>query len=109
MVGEFRQSSSQTLSAGKTIKTSNTSVCVYIVPLELRTGTNSRMVAGATHRSLAFGELTDYHLFYLRTRCKPERLRVMWGEELTGPDDVFHVFECYITGEKNRNGVKVSE
>ena len=58
--------------------------------------------------SLAFGELTDYHLFYLRTR-KPERLRVMWGEELTGPDDVFHVFECYITGEKNRNGVKVSE
>ena len=30
----------------------------------------------------------------------------MWGEELTGPDDVFHVFECYITGEKNR---KVSE
>ena len=33
----------------------------------------------------------------------------MWGEELTGPDDVFHVFEWYITGEKNRNGVKVSE
>ena len=33
----------------------------------------------------------------------------MWGEELTGPDDVFHVFECYITGEKNRNGVKLSE
>ena len=31
----------------------------------------------------------------------------MWGEELTCPEDVCHVFECYITGEKNKNGVKV--
>ena len=57
--------------------------------------------------SPAFGELADYHLFYLRTRWKPERLRVMWGEELNCPEDVFHVFECYLTGNKNRNGVKV--
>jgi methylenetetrahydrofolate reductase (NADPH) len=58
--------------------------------------------------SPAFGELADYHLFYLRTRWKPERLRVMWGEELNCPEDVFHVFECYLTGNKNRNGVKVT-
>ena len=32
----------------------------------------------------------------------------MWGEELTREEDVFEVFECYITGKKNRNGVKVS-
>ena len=57
--------------------------------------------------SPAFGELADYHLFYLRTRWKPERLRVMWGEELNCPEDVFHVFECYLTGNKNKNGVKV--
>ena len=57
--------------------------------------------------SPAFGELTDYYLFYLRTRWKPERLRVMWGEELARVEDVFHVFECYLTGEKNKNGVKV--
>ncbi|CAI8042483.1 Methylenetetrahydrofolate reductase [Geodia barretti] len=56
--------------------------------------------------SPAFGELADYHLFYLRTRWKPERLRVMWGEELNCPEDVFHVFECYLTGNKNKNGVK---
>lgn len=31
----------------------------------------------------------------------------MWGEELEKEEDVFHVFECYITGMKNRNGVKV--
>ena len=40
-------------------------------------------------------------------RWKPERLRAMWGEELSCEEDVFHVFECYITGGKNRNGVKV--
>ena len=57
--------------------------------------------------SPAFGELKDYYLFYLRSRWKPERLRVMWGEELEKEEDVFHVFECYITGAKNRNGVKV--
>ena len=59
--------------------------------------------------SPAFGELTDYYLFYLRTRWKPERLWVMRGEELTCVEDVFHVFECYITGQKNKNGVKVQE
>ncbi|CAI8034938.1 Methylenetetrahydrofolate reductase, partial [Geodia barretti] len=58
--------------------------------------------------SPAFGELADYHLFYLRTRWKPERLRVMWGEELNCPEDVFHVFECYLTGNRNKNGVKVT-
>ena len=33
----------------------------------------------------------------------------MWGEELTKEEDVSHVFECYLTGEKNKNGVKVSK
>ncbi len=57
--------------------------------------------------SPAFGELQDYYLFYLRSRFKPERLRAMWGEELMCEEDVFDVFQCYVTGEKNRNGVKV--
>ena len=59
--------------------------------------------------SPAFGELKDYYLFYLRSRWKAERLRAMWGEELSKEADVSHVFECYLTGEKNKNGVKVSE
>lgn len=33
----------------------------------------------------------------------------MWGEELTGEESVFDVFTCYITGEPNKNGHKVSE
>ena len=49
----------------------------------------------------------DYYLFYLCLRSKPETCRAMWGEELVAVDDVHHVFECYITGEKNKNGVKV--
>ena len=57
--------------------------------------------------SPAFGELKDYYLFYLRSRFRPERLRAMWGEELTCLEDVFHVFECHITGQKNKNGIKV--
>jgi len=67
----------------------------------------SQMGAGGNSSSPAFGELTDYYLFYLRSRWKPERLRVMWGEELTSEEDVYHVFVCYITGKKNKNGVKV--
>ena len=65
------------------------------------------MVAGATPPVLHSGELRDYHIFYLRSRCKQERLRAMWGEELTRDEDVSEVFECYLTGKKNRNGVKV--
>lgn len=57
--------------------------------------------------SPAFGELRDYYLFYLKSRWKVEKLRAMWGEELTCEEDVFHVFQCYITNMKNRNGVKV--
>lgn len=33
----------------------------------------------------------------------------MWGEELTGEESVFEVFTCYITGEPNKNGYKVSD
>lgn len=33
----------------------------------------------------------------------------MWGEELTGEESAFEVFTCYITGEPNKNGHKVSD
>ena len=33
----------------------------------------------------------------------------MWGEELTCKEDVFHVFHCFITSHKNKNGVKVHD
>ena len=58
--------------------------------------------------SPAFGELKDYYLFYLRSSVKPSQLKTMWMESLTCERDVFDVFKCYISGEKNKNGVKVS-
>lgn len=58
--------------------------------------------------SPAFGELKDYYLFYLRSSAKPQQLKAMWNETLTCEKDVFEVFECYISGKKNKNGVKVS-
>lgn len=59
--------------------------------------------------SPAFGELKDYYLFYLKSKSPREELLKMWGEELTSEESVFEVFTCYITGEPNRNGYKVSE
>ncbi|XP_005528360.1 methylenetetrahydrofolate reductase (NADPH) isoform X4 [Poecile atricapillus] len=58
--------------------------------------------------SPAFGELKDYYLFYLKSKSPREELLKMWGEELTGEESVFEVFTCYITGEPNRNGYKVT-
>lgn len=57
--------------------------------------------------SPSFGDLTDHHLFYLRSRTKKEDLLKMWGQELTCMEDVFEVFKCYISGENNKAGVKV--
>ena len=59
--------------------------------------------------SPAFGELKDYYLFYLRSNAKPQQLKAMWMNMLTCEEDVFEVFECYISGKKNKNDVKVSE
>lgn len=56
----------------------------------------------------SFGDLSDYHLFYLRNRTKKDTLLKMWGEELNSANDVFDVFVSYISGENNANGVKVN-
>lgn len=57
--------------------------------------------------SAAFGELNDYYLFYLKSRAPKEELMKMWGHDLTCEQDVWDVFTNYITGEANKNGVKV--
>ncbi|XP_032087921.1 methylenetetrahydrofolate reductase isoform X3 [Thamnophis elegans] len=58
--------------------------------------------------SPAFGELKDYYLFYLKSKSPREELLKMWGEELTSEESVYEVFRCYIAGEANRNGHKVT-
>ncbi|KAI2661259.1 Methylenetetrahydrofolate reductase [Labeo rohita] len=57
--------------------------------------------------SPAFGELTDYYLFYLKSKSPKEALLQMWGEELMNEESVYEVFTNYITGQTNHNGHKV--
>ncbi|KAF4070595.1 hypothetical protein AMELA_G00287190 [Ameiurus melas] len=57
--------------------------------------------------SPAFGELTDYYLFYLKSKSTKEDLLKMWGEELTREESVYEVFTNYITAQPNQNGHKV--
>lgn len=58
--------------------------------------------------SPAFGELKDYYLFYLKSKSPREQLLKMWGEELASEESVFEVFACYLSGEPNQNGCKVT-
>ncbi|XP_071805205.1 methylenetetrahydrofolate reductase (NADPH)-like [Asterias amurensis] len=57
--------------------------------------------------SPAFGDLKDYHLFYLKSKSSKEELQKMWGEELSCEEDVFEIFKCYLDGEPNRYGHQV--
>ncbi|XP_044138018.1 methylenetetrahydrofolate reductase [Bufo gargarizans] len=58
--------------------------------------------------SPAFGELTDYYLFFLKSKSPRDQLLKMWGEELSSEESVFEVFTCYIMGNPNPNGHKVT-
>uniref|UniRef100_A0A670JXT2 MTHFR SAM-binding regulatory domain-containing protein n=1 Tax=Podarcis muralis TaxID=64176 RepID=A0A670JXT2_PODMU len=58
--------------------------------------------------SPAFGELKDYYLFYLKSKSPRDELLKMWGEELTSEESVFELFRCYIAGEPNKEGHKVT-
>ncbi|KAM7099758.1 methylenetetrahydrofolate reductase (NADPH) isoform 3-T3 [Molossus nigricans] len=58
--------------------------------------------------SPAFGELKDYHLFYLRSKAPRGQLLKMWGEELTSEESVVDVFVHYLSGEPNQNGCRVT-
>lgn len=59
--------------------------------------------------SPAFGNLKDYHLFYLRSRTTKENLRSQWGHELESEEDVWKVFTLFVSGEKNKAGSHVIE
>lgn len=49
----------------------------------------------------SFGMLTDYHLFYLKIDAPKDDLLEEWGRELASEEDVWHMFACYIGGERN--------
>lgn len=58
--------------------------------------------------SPSFSELTDHHLFFLRSPKGKETRSKMWGSSLDTIEDVYHVFQCYLTGKNNKWGHKVS-
>ena len=55
----------------------------------------------------SFAELTDHHLFYLRSRKNEAERKKMWGEKLDSLNDVYDVFKSYLTGKENNWGNKV--
>ena len=57
----------------------------------------------------SFGELKDYHLFFLGNKRDQQDLLNMWGSKLACVKDVFEVFVCYLTGKKNKQGYKVKD
>ena len=52
----------------------------------------------------SFGTLNDYHLFYMKIDATRDELLDEWGHELTCEEDIWKVFTCYISGEKNGAG-----
>ena len=54
--------------------------------------------------SPSFGKLTDYHLFYMKLDATRDQLLDEWGRELSGEEDVWRMFSCYISGEENQAG-----
>jgi len=55
----------------------------------------------------SFAELTDHHLFYLRSAKDKNEQKQMWGEKLNNLEDIYHVFKVYLSGETNKWGFKV--
>jgi methylenetetrahydrofolate reductase (NADPH) len=58
--------------------------------------------------SPAFGTFQDYYLFHLQGKLAKDELLGMWGRELTSEQDIWQVFEQFISGEPNADGVKVT-
>jgi methylenetetrahydrofolate reductase (NADPH) len=56
----------------------------------------------------SFGDLKDYHLFYLNKPFSHDELLNEWGSELNSEEDVFSVFEAFISGKENKYGYKVT-
>jgi methylenetetrahydrofolate reductase (NADPH) len=55
----------------------------------------------------SFGDLKDYHIFYTN-KINTQELLKQWGEELNDEKDIWHVFESFVTGQPNKNGIKIT-
>lgn len=77
----------------------------------MRTSTWEEFPNGRWGNSAAasFGQLKDYHLILFGNRQSRDDLLNMWGRELKSPEDVFEIFQCFLTRKENRHGYKVSQ
>jgi methylenetetrahydrofolate reductase (NADPH) len=55
----------------------------------------------------SFGDLKDYHIFYTNKLNSKECLE-QWGKELNSEQDTWHVFESFISGQPNKDNIKVN-
>lgn len=56
----------------------------------------------------AFGELDDYHLFYMSKPVNHKKFLEMWGYEVKNIDDIKDVFVSFVKGKSNQHGYKVT-
>jgi len=54
-----------------------------------------------------FGDISEHHLFYLRSKFTKAQRLSMWGNQLFGEEDVWKVFHNFISGTPAENGVMV--
>lgn len=58
--------------------------------------------------SPAFGELKDYYLFCLKSTLPRDQLvGMLGGPDLDNEQCIWKIFECFVSGEKNKNGIVV--
>lgn len=56
-----------------------------------------------------FGDVSEHHLFYMRSKTSKEQRLNMWGRQLVGEEDVWKVFYNFITDTPDEeSGAKVS-
>lgn len=56
----------------------------------------------------AFGDLDDYHLFYMSKPVNEKKFKEMWGNEIRSIDDIKDVFLSFVKGCPNRQGNMVT-
>ena len=56
----------------------------------------------------AFGDLDDYHLFYMSKPVNKKKFLEMWGNEIKNIDDIKDIFISFVKGCPNRQGYMVT-
>ena len=82
------------------------SLLLYLVSTEWEEFPNGRW---GNSSAATFGDISEHHLFYLRSKTSKEQRLNMWGRQLVGEEDVWRVFHNFITDTPNEeSGAKVS-